>query len=94
MLEPAQLLIFIVILVLTVLLIVLGIQVFLILRDLRVTINKTNKILDNADIITESIATPVSSLSSLIMGIKTGAGMAGIIKKVMDSADGKGENGK
>ena len=49
---------------------VLGIQVHFILKELQKTIDKTNKVLDNADIITESVALPVSTLSSMIMGLK------------------------
>lgn len=95
MLEPAQLLIFVVILVLTILLVVLGVQVFFILKELRKTIQKTNKVLDDAELITQSIANPVTSLSSLIMGLKTGANMAGIVKKVTDVVgDFKEKDGK
>src|SRR5450759_4508350 len=45
MIDPAQTALFIVIIVLTVLLVVLGIQVFFILRELRKTITKVNKVL-------------------------------------------------
>lgn len=70
MIDPVQLVLLIVILVLTVLLVVLGIQVFFILKDLRQTINKTNRVLDNADAITENIEAPLSALSSLALGVK------------------------
>lgn len=84
MFDPAQLLLFIVILVLTILLVVLGVQVYLILRDLRHTIAKANKVLDRAGEITESVSAPISSLSSIIMGLKTGAIFANLLKKVND----------
>lgn len=70
MVDPVQLVLLVVIVVLTILLVVLGIQVYLILKDLRQTISKTNKILDNADSITENIDEPLAALSSLIMGAK------------------------
>lgn len=70
MIDPVQLVLLIVILVLTVLLVVLGVQVFLILKELRQTITKTNKVLDNADSITENIEVPLSALSSLALGVK------------------------
>jgi len=70
MIDPVQLVLLIVILVLTVLLVVLGIQIFFILKELRQTITKTNKVLDNADSITENIEAPLSMLSSLTMGVK------------------------
>ena len=70
MIDPVQLVLLIVILVLTVLLVVLGIQIFFILKELRQTISKTNKVLDNADSITENIDVPLSALSSLALGVK------------------------
>jgi len=79
--DPAQTALFLVIIVLTILLIVLGIQVFFILKELRHTIVKTNKVLDEAGQITESVSAPLSSISALTMGLKTGASLAGLFKK-------------
>lgn len=76
MIDPAQTALFLVIIVLTILLVVLGIQVFFILRELRKTIEKANKILDDTSTITESVSGPIQSLSSLTMGLKTGATLA------------------
>ena len=70
MIDPVQLVLLLVILVLTALLVVLGIQVFFILKELRQTITKTNRVLDNADAITENIEAPLSALSSLALGVK------------------------
>lgn len=78
--DPAQTALFLVIIVLTVLLLVLGVQVFFILRELRKTIEKTNKVLDEAGEITESVSAPLSSISTLITGLKTGASIASIFK--------------
>ena len=84
MFDPAQILLFAVIIILTLLLLVLGIQVFFILRDLRKTINKANKVLDNTGEITQSVSQPLSSLSSVLMGLKAGGVIAKIIKKATD----------
>lgn len=84
MFDPAQILLFIVIIVLTTLLVVLGIQVYFILRDLRKTISKANRVLDNTGEITENVSAPLSSLSSVLMGLKAGGALANIIKKVSD----------
>jgi len=70
MIDPVQLVLLIVILVLTILLVILGVQVFLILKELRQTITKTNKVLDNADSITENIEVPLAAISSLALGVK------------------------
>ncbi|MGH7204563.1 MAG: hypothetical protein ACREHC_09060 [Candidatus Levyibacteriota bacterium] len=81
MIDPVQLVLLIVILVLTTLLVVLGIQVFFILKELRQTITKTNRVLDNADAITENIEAPLSALSSLALGVKASS-LIGVAKFV------------
>jgi len=86
MTDAAQILLFLVILILTTLLLVLGIQVFFILKELRKTLNKTNKVLDNTDEITESIKRPLSSLSALLMGLRAGTSLVNLIKKTEDSS--------
>jgi hypothetical protein len=73
MTDPAQTALFLVIIILTLLLVILGIQVFFILKELRKTIDRANKILEAAGNITESVSKPISSLSTLAMGLKTGA---------------------
>lgn len=79
MIDPAQTALFIVIIVLMVLLVVLGVQVFFILRELRKTIDKANKVLDDTGLITESVSKPIASFSTLAMGLKTGATIAKIL---------------
>lgn len=81
MIDPAQTALFLVIIALTILLLVLGIQVFFILRDFRKTINKANKVLDDTGSITESVSGPISSLSTIAMGIKTGANFAKMLRR-------------
>ena len=84
MIDPAQTALFLVIIILTLLLLILGIQVFFILRDLRKTVNKANKVLDDTGLITESVSVPISNLSTLAMGVKTGATIARILNKKKD----------
>ena len=81
MIDPAQTALFLVILVLTILLLVLGIQVFFILRQLRETLEKANKILDDTGVITESVSGPISNISSLASGVKAGALIAKLFSK-------------
>lgn len=79
MTDPAQTILFLVIIVLAILLLVLGIQVFFILRELKQTVTKANKVLDDTGIITESVSGPIATLSTLVMGVKTGATLASIL---------------
>ncbi len=86
--DPAQIALLIVIIGLTILLVVLGVQSFFILKELRKTLEKANKVLDNTEEITESVSGPVSSLSAIMMGLKTGASLASIF-----GGKKKGSNG-
>lgn len=79
--DTAQTLLLIVVVVLTSLLLLLGIQVYFILRELRRTVTKANKVLDAAGVITESVSGPIASLSSLVTGFKTGAFIASLLNK-------------
>lgn len=81
MTDPAQLILLVVIVFLTLLLLVLGVQVFFILRELRKTVDKANKVLDDTGIITESVSTPIANLSELATGIKAGSLLASFLRK-------------
>jgi len=86
MIDPVQTILIFVIVVLTALLFALGIQVFLILRELRRTVSKANKVLDDTSIITKSVSGPVASLTSLSSGLKIGALIAKIVQKSLKGA--------
>lgn len=91
MFDPAQILLLLVVIILTVLLVVLGIQVYLILKDFRKTLEKANKVLDNTGDITESVSAPINSFSSILMGLKAGSFIANLMKKAgsEEEKDGK-----
>lgn len=69
--DSTQLLLLIVIIVLTIFLVVIGVQVFFILKELRVTLDKLNKVLTDAGQITEKIKEPATLLTGLTHGIRT-----------------------
>lgn len=62
--DISQILLTFVILTLTSFLIIVGIQVFFILKDLRSTLSRLNKVLDDASQITQKIKEPLVSFSS------------------------------
>lgn len=76
MIEPAQILLIIVVSTLTVLLTIIGIQVFFIFQEVRRSIQKMNKILDDAGLISESVAKPISSISGSLVGL---SGITGVL---------------
>lgn len=77
MIDPVQAVLLFVILLLSILFVILGVQVFLILKDLRVTIKKTNYILDEVHEITENIAEPMNFIHSIF----SSSGLMAIIAK-------------
>ena len=91
--DPAQTALFLIIIALTVLLLVLGFQVFFILRELRETVSKANRVLDDTGVITRSVSAPISSLSSLAMGLKAGSSFLNILRNKKKTSKEK-HNGK
>ena len=81
MIDTAQIVVLFVVVALSALLLVLGVQVFFILKDLRKAVTKANKVLEDTSVITESVSGPISSLSTLANGMKIGASLLGLLKK-------------
>lgn len=81
MIDTVQAVLLFVIILLAVLFVILGIQVFLILGELRKTLTKTNKILDEVEQLTESVSEPVSFISGLLFSSKTFATIANFIRR-------------
>ena len=77
MIDNTQLLLIGVVTVLTALLTIIGVQVFFILKEIKRTIEKMNKMLDDAGLISESVARPIASLSNSITGVSGIAGLLG-----------------
>lgn len=90
---PAQILLIVVIVVLTALLTAIGIQVYQILKETKKSVEKVNKILDDAGTITGSVAKPVSSLSSSLTNFSGVAGILSLLlkKKKKPEAETKNE---
>lgn len=82
--DPIQLTIVGVSITLTVLLVVLGIQVFLILKEFRSSVVKANKMLDDAGKVSETVSSGVTSMGGFLNGIRSGIAM-------ITSLKGKGE---
>lgn len=72
MIEFQQFFLIILISTLTVLIVIFSIFVFKILQELRDTLKKLNKVLDDLGVISNSIAQPVSNISGLMEGLKSG----------------------
>lgn len=84
MINLTQVILVVVITTLTILLTVIGIQVVSILKDLKETLKRINKIADNAEVITSAVVRPVTGVSRLVEGIQSSlkiAELLGYIKK-------------
>lgn len=81
MTDTAQILLITVITILTILLTVIGIQVVYILKEFKKTIEKLNKILDDAGVASESFAKSLSGLTGVTAGLRTVLSLFGLFKK-------------
>jgi len=70
--DITQIVIIISLLAITTIIVIVGIHFIKLLKDLNITLKKTNLILDDAHTITDSVAKPISSVSELLMGLKNG----------------------
>ena len=76
-----QILLFLVVSILTTILVLAGIQVVHILKELRETIRKTNKMMDDFQLISSSIAKPIAGVSGFLTGIKSGMDVVNLFLK-------------
>ena len=91
MLSPTQILLIVVVSILTAVLAVIGIQVVLILRESRHSIEKVNKMLDDAGKVFEAVTKPIVSLSSSLGGI---SGLTGLFSWLINRRKKKEEEKK
>ena len=73
--ETSRLLITLGLFGLTAVSIAVGVQVVLILIEFRKSMRKVNKILDDAGVVSESVAKPAAAISGLVTGIKEGSSL-------------------
>lgn len=81
MTDTAQLLLITVVIVLTILLTVIGIQIVYILKEFKKSMEKINKILDDAGLASGTIAKSIAGLSGLTAGFKTAFSLLNFFKK-------------
>lgn len=76
-----------VIVVLAIFLVVIGIQVFFTLKDLRKSLKKANRLMEDADNIVSQIKKPVETAGNMLTALTAGAGIAHFIKKITGESD-------
>lgn len=70
--DPVQLTIIVISLILTILVVFLGIQVWYIFKEVRFSFQKMNKMLDDGGKMTGTVAESMSGLAGLVSGLKSG----------------------
>lgn len=79
--DATQILLIVVISVLTIMMVVIGIQVVFILQEVRKSLMKGNKMLDDATSVTGNISKTVTEATGLVEGIKTGLSFVSLFSR-------------
>lgn len=79
--EPIQILLFSVVTVLTGLLVFVGVQVVLVLREAKKTLTKVNQILEDAELVTNAVSKPIVGFADFVDGIRN---MGNVVDFVID----------
>lgn len=74
--DPLIILLIVVTLILTTLLVIVGIQVILILKEIRQTLSRVNQTLDQADRLLASIGSPFAKMGGMLEGVRSGLKVA------------------
>lgn len=78
-----------VIVVVSIFLVVIGLQVFFVLKDLRKTLFRMNRLFDNADDLVGQVKKPIESAGNLFTAMTAGVGIAHLLKKGSNKSESK-----
>lgn len=79
--DLTQIVLLSIIIVLAIFLVVLGFQLFFVLRDVRRTLVRMNKLFDDADELVSQVRKPIESAGNLFTSVIAGAGIAHFLKR-------------
>ena len=79
--ETTQVLLIVIVSVLAIILAAIGIQFFIILKDLSRSIEKVNKMLDDGNLVSNTVARSVTGISGVVSGVKAGLSVLNFFKK-------------
>ncbi len=75
-----QALLIVVIVLITGVLTFVGIQIILLLKELRKTIQRTNEVIDEIELLIHKLGNPGQSLNNIITGVKQGINLVEVIR--------------
>lgn len=96
MIDSLQIILLTMLMVVIIFFIILGVQVYFLIKDFRQTITKANKVLDSTNSITDSISEPISALSGLVSTVSAGTLITKALKvavKMISKTDTKKKKG-
>ncbi|OGD96032.1 hypothetical protein A3F02_01325 [Candidatus Curtissbacteria bacterium RIFCSPHIGHO2_12_FULL_38_9b] len=79
--DTTQIVLLAVIIVLTIFLVVLGFQVFFVLRDLRFTLKRMNRLFNDANELVTEVKKPIEKAGNFFTALTAGAGLVQLLKK-------------
>lgn len=79
--DTTQIVLLAVIVVLAIFLVALGFQVFFVLKDLRKTLTRANRLFDDADDLVGQVRKPIQSAGNFVTALTAGAGIAHLLKR-------------
>lgn len=85
--DPVQITVIAISFVLTILLVVLGLQVLAILKEMKITLFKINSMLDDAKKVTSTVSSSVTAITGAATGIKTALSFFNKYKKKQEKEE-------
>lgn len=79
--DTTQIILLAVIVVLSIILVALGFQVFFVLKDLRKTLTRANRLFEDADNLVGEVKKPVESAANFITALVSGMGIAHLLNR-------------
>jgi len=89
--DPVQIVLLAVIIILAIALVVLGFQAFFALRDFRRTLLRMNRLFTDTDELVDEIKKPIQRAGGLFTALTTGAGIVHLLKKGQKHERPKGQ---
>lgn len=87
--DITQIVLLSVIIVLSIFLVVLGVQVFFVLKSLKKTLKKVDTLFTEANQLVAEVKKPISRAGSIVTALTTGATIMNLLKKVKDERSGQ-----
>lgn len=79
--DTTQIVLLAIVIILFVFLVALGFQAFFVLRDLRKTLVRMNKLFNDADDLVDQVRKPIATAGNFVTALVAGAGLTHLLKR-------------